>query len=35
VPEIDAQATLDERRNRMNLVAYGVQLARSRGLCRD
>jgi hypothetical protein len=35
VPEIEEQATLDERRQRMNLVAYDVQLARSRGLCRD
>jgi hypothetical protein len=35
VPEIENHATLDERRNRMNLVAYDVQLARTRGLCRD
>jgi hypothetical protein len=34
-PEIEDQATLDERRERMNLVAYDVQLARMRGLCRD
>jgi len=35
VPEIGDQPTLDARRKRMNLVAYGVQLARTRGLCRD
>ena len=35
VPEIVDQTTLDERRKRMNLVAYGVQRARTRGLCRD
>ena len=35
VPEIENQATLDQRRDRMNLVAYGVQLARTRGMCRD
>jgi len=35
VPEIENHATLDERRNRMNLVAYDVQLARVRGLCRN
>lgn len=34
-PEIEDRATLDERRERMNLVAYDVQLARMRGLCRD
>jgi hypothetical protein len=35
VPEIADHTMLDERRHRMNLVAYGVQLARTRGLCRD
>lgn len=35
VPEIQDQATLDDRRRRMNLVAYDVQLARTRSLCRD
>jgi len=35
VPEIVDHPTLDERRKRMNLVAYGVQLARTRGLCRN
>lgn len=35
VPEIVDQTTLDERRKRMNLVSYGVQRARTRGLCRD
>jgi hypothetical protein len=35
VPEIQDHATLDERRKRMNLVAYDVQLARVRGMCRD
>jgi hypothetical protein len=35
VPEIVDQTTLDARRKRMNLVAYGVQRARTRGLCRD
>jgi hypothetical protein len=35
VPEIEDHATLDARRKRMNLVAYDVQLARTRALCRD
>jgi len=35
VPEIQDHATLDNRRKRMNLVAYDVQLARTRGMCRD
>jgi hypothetical protein len=35
VPEIEDHDSLDARRNRMNLVAYGVQLARARGICRD
>lgn len=35
VPEIQDQDSLDDRRRRMNLVAYGVQIARTRGLCRD
>jgi hypothetical protein len=35
VPQIQDQATLDDRRKRMNLVAYDVQLARVRGICRD
>ena len=35
VPDIVDQETLDERRKRMNLVAYDVQLARTRGLCRN
>jgi hypothetical protein len=35
VPEIVDHPTLDERRKRMNLVAYEVQLARTRGLCRN
>lgn len=35
VPEIVDQSSLDARRKRMNLVAYDVQLARTRGLCRD
>jgi hypothetical protein len=35
VPEIVDQSTLDARRKRMNLVAYDVQLARTRGLCRN
>jgi len=35
VPEIQDHDTLDSRRKRMNLVAYDVQLARTRGLCRD
>ncbi len=35
VPEIQNQETLDDRRKRMNLVTYQVQLARTRGLCRD
>jgi hypothetical protein len=34
-PEIEDRATLDERRARMNLVAYAVQMARTRGLCRN
>jgi hypothetical protein len=35
VPQIMDRETLDDRRRRMNLVAYDVQLARSRGLCRN
>jgi hypothetical protein len=35
VPEIQDHPTLDDRRKRMNLVAYDVQLARTRGMCRD
>lgn len=35
VPRILDHETLDDRRSRMNLVAYDVQLARMRGLCRD
>ena len=35
VPEIQDHATLDDRRKRMNLVAYDVQLARVRRMCRD
>jgi hypothetical protein len=35
VPEIQDHSTLDDRRKRMNLVAYDVQLARIRGMCRN
>ena len=35
IPEIQDQATLDERRKRMNLVTYQVQLERVRGFCRN
>lgn len=35
VPKIEALDTLDARRERMNLVAYDVQMARSASLCRN
>ena len=34
-PEIEARETLDERRDRVNLVAYDIQVARMAGMCND
>jgi hypothetical protein len=34
-PHIEALDTLDERRDRVNLVAYEVQVARMAGMCSD
>ena len=34
-PEIEARETLDERRDRVNLVAYDIQVARMAGMCSE